>query len=105
MTQDELNNWRLQEELDRAMWTLSDKDLAPLMRYVNDKIPPGSFLRAVLENNLKDAMGRADMTNRRRVFEYVEWLYNKAPGVCWGSPENVEAWLARRQPQNSSEGI
>jgi hypothetical protein len=62
-------------------------------RYIELRIPTGSFLRAVLENDLKEACGRADIYNQRILFEIVYWLYNEAPPDCWGSPEKVKAWL------------
>ena len=36
-----------------------------LERYVEHHIKPGSFLRAVLENNLVEAVSRADFINIR----------------------------------------
>lgn len=68
-----------------------------LARYIEHHIEPGSFLRAVLENDLKGAISYADSTNRFLLFDYVNYLYNDAPSVCWGSPEKVAAWLAMRQ--------
>ncbi len=52
----------------------------------------GSFVQAVLENNLKEAFGKADENNREALFEIVSYCYNKIPAGCWGSKENVEAW-------------
>ena len=95
MTEEELNFMVDEEKRDRARFALSSQDLEPLRRYVFDKIKPGGFLTAILTNDLKEAMGRADSTNRRRVFEYVEWLYNQAPHNCWGSPERVSEWLSK----------
>lgn len=63
-------------------------------RYIEDKIPPGGFVLAVLCNDLKEACARADDINRRLLWEIVAWLYNEAPSDCWGSPERVEAWLS-----------
>jgi len=97
MDKEDLQRLIIQEELDRSEFALSRENLDSLRKYVFDKIPPGGFLRSVLENNLKEACGRADMRNRRKLFEYVEWLYNKAPASCWGSPENVTQWLAIRE--------
>lgn len=73
---------------------------AALDRYVNHKIPTGGFLRAVLENDLKEACGRADVTNRYRLFEIVNYCYNEIPGSGWGSPENVAAWLNKQKESN-----
>jgi hypothetical protein len=68
-----------------------------LKRYIYDNLKPGDFLTAVLRNNLRDAVGKADDDNLPLLPLYVRWLYNFAPGNCWGSPENVDAWLAKRE--------
>ena len=64
-----------------------------MKRYIESKVPPGGFLMAVLENNLIEAVGRADRINRERLFDFCNFLYNKAPSRCWGSPEKVKTWL------------
>ena len=62
-------------------------------RYVNDKIPPGGFLCAVLSNDLFEAFARADSINRATMFDIVDYIYNNTPNICWGSPEIVKEWL------------
>jgi len=62
-------------------------------RYVNQGIPPGGFLEAVLSNDLKGALGRADEENRRDLFEIVQYCYMEIPSDCWGSAEKVSEWL------------
>lgn len=64
--------------------------------YINDKVPPASFLKAVYENNLMMAVTKADLDNLRDLKEIVCYIYNEAPSVCWGSPAKVAAWLASR---------
>ncbi len=81
---------------DRARFCLALDDLGPLERYINHHILPGGFLTAVLENDLKEACARADLENRRKLFEYIQYLYNEAPMQAWGSPEKVAAWVAAR---------
>ncbi len=61
--------------------------------YVKLGVPPGGFLRAVLENDLKGAFGKADLYSRAAMFEIVDYLYNEVPAACQGSPEKVTAWL------------
>lgn len=56
---------------------------------------PGDFLTNVLCNDLAGAAAHADHTNRWLLTAYVGWLYNEAPGTCWGSPEKVAAWVER----------
>ena len=68
-------------------------------RYVNDHIPTGSFLEAVLCNNLKEAIGRADSENLRDIVEIVQYCYWEIPSVCWGSPKEVRAWLTPPEPK------
>lgn len=53
---------------------------------------PGGFLTSVLENDLIMAMMRADATSRRFIYEVVSYLYNHAPGPCWGSEKKVKDW-------------
>jgi hypothetical protein len=62
--------------------------------YINDRTPVGHFLTAVITNNLKEACGRADIPNRDLLWLYVQYLFNKAPGGCWGSVEAMNRWLA-----------
>ena len=70
--------------------------MASLQRYIEHHIPTGGFLEAVLSNDLKEAVGRADEDNMRVLPEIVGYLYNEAPGLCWGSPKRVKDWLAKR---------
>lgn len=64
--------------------------------YVVDRRPTGGFLQAILENDLREACGRADNQNQRLIWEIVEYCWNELPPTCWGSPEKVAAWLAAR---------
>ena len=69
--------------------------LAAIDRWVEYGIQPGDFLTAVLENNLREAFGRADMGNRLTLFHIVGYCHNEIPGLCWGSPEKCKAWKER----------
>lgn len=61
--------------------------------YVERGVMLGSFVMAVLENNLKEAFGRADEGNIAEMFHIVSYCYNNIPVNCWGSPEKVARWL------------
>ena len=67
------------------------------LRHLLRGIPPGSFLTAVLENNLSEAFGRADLESQATMFSLVSYLYNHAPIGCKGSAEAVKAWQKERQ--------
>jgi len=66
-----------------------------LDRYINNKIPTGGFLHAVLSNDLAEACMRADSLNKHRLFEIVSYIYNNLPIDSWGSNEKVDKWLGR----------
>lgn len=65
-----------------------------LLRYIINRIDPGSCLTAVLENDLMEAFGRADIKTAMGMRHICEFIYNYTPNVCHGSPERVKAWLA-----------
>lgn len=66
-----------------------------LDRYINHRIHPGGFLTAVLENNLMEAIGRADRVNRINLHEICKYIYNNLPSESWGSREKVQNHLNR----------
>ena len=68
-----------------------------LKNYVQDRVPPGGFLYAVLTNNMTQAFGRADTDNAAALQDIVRWLYNEPTALCWGMPEKVAAWLDERE--------
>lgn len=63
--------------------------------YIERGVPGGSFMTAVLSNNLMAAMQSADDVNRKRIFDICLFLYNQAPLECWGSSEMVDRWVER----------
>ena len=65
----------------------------PMSDYIEKGIAPGSFLSAVLSNDLMGAFGRADSTNIYRIKDFASFLYNHAPSLCHGSPTRVAKWI------------
>lgn len=66
-----------------------------LERYLTHGLEPGSFLMAVLVNDLFGAVGRADSWNSAALADIVKWLYNEAPRGSFGNEELVNDWLNR----------
>ena len=60
--------------------------------YIEHGHLPGSFLQAVICNDLFQSFGRADEINHERMFHIVSFFYNEAPGQCWGSPKKMQVW-------------
>jgi len=65
---------------------------AGLVRYVADGILPGSFLQAVLVNDLTQAVLRADPSSLAGLSALVTLLVDHVPAVAWGSRTAVLAW-------------
>ena len=63
--------------------------------WVERGISPGSFLMAVLRNDLMGALGKADSINADHLKDYGMFLYNEVPTGCFGSAEKCEAWANR----------
>jgi hypothetical protein len=70
-----------------------------MQRYIEERSEPGSFLCAVLENDLRRSYECADEANYPRLYSIVRWLYNHAPAACWGSAEKVEQWLSEKEDE------
>ena len=83
---------------------------AAILRYVLQNIKPGSFLTAVLCNDLYNATGRADATNLVALPLIVRWFANKYPHLYGADnmkrhlglhdclPHEEQARRANRQP-------
>ncbi len=76
-----------------------------MQRWVEDGILPGHFLRAVIANDLREAVIQADEFNRLKLVEIVSWFWNECPSEAWGSPAKMLAWAKeRRPPETPSPG-
>ena len=80
----------------------SDEELFPnhtqeaLERYFVHGLLPGSFVEAVLVNDLYSAATKADHWNKQRLAAIAQWIVFNAPRGSYGSWEAVEAWLEDR---------
>lgn len=71
---------------------LPDRFVGGLRRFFEHGIIPGRFLTAVLNNDLCDALGQADVDSVHELPGLVGWIYSYGPAPAWGSPEGVRAW-------------
>ena len=83
---------------------IPDYMMGGLERWIEHGIEPGHFLIAVLSNDLKEAVGRADDENIANLPAYMGYLYNEAPIGSWGNPSVMRTWpallKARREEGN-----
>lgn len=67
--------------------------------YVEHGLLPGSFVTAVLSNDLMGALGKADIDNRRDIFEICQYVWDTVPVAAHGSPQKVSQWLKRKSDE------
>jgi len=72
-------------------------------RYLENGRRPGSFLTAVLENNLVESFARADNINQSQMLVWVNFLYNEMPMASWGSKEKVKAWVKKKKEETNEK--
>jgi hypothetical protein len=68
-----------------------------LERYFVERVEPGQFLIALLRNDLREAVGRADPVSFAALPDLCKFLYNFAPGQSHGSREAVDRWLVQER--------
>ena len=78
---------------------IPDRMMPGITQYIEQGIRPGSFLQAVISNDLKEAIGQADDENINNLPAYVGYFYNEAPSLCWGSVQRMEGWMDARRSE------
>lgn len=79
------------------MHRIPPSTLHDITNYVEKRYRPGSFLFAVMSNNLEVACMQADDDNAEALRYIVEYVYNWTPDLCHGSQEKVIAWIERTE--------
>ena len=72
-----------------------------ILRYVDDGIETGGFLRSVMENDLKASIFRADPLNLLAIPHIVAFLVQDISGGVWGSPERVAGHLRSKRVERA----
>lgn len=75
-----------------------------LWDYYSKGVPAGSFVDAVLRNDLRTACAAADDINKKRLWNVVNFVYNHFPATSWGSSEAVTAWIDRHHLSRQAQG-
>ena len=70
--------------------------IVSLNNYVDHGMPVGDFLTAVLANDLKEALTRADPDNRELLFQIAMWVHWEVPNNCCGSRSKVKKHIAAK---------
>jgi hypothetical protein len=73
---------------------MSQETFDALQNYVLNHRAPGSFLTALLSNDLMETVLRAGLDSRHSIPLIFEYIFHHCPGACWGSPEAVTRWIS-----------
>ncbi len=79
--------------------------LADLRAYALHGRSPCSFVRAVLVNDLREAVRMADNSSAAALAGIVRWCHWCLPGACWGTMERVGAWQERHAEERAREEV
>jgi hypothetical protein len=66
--------------------------------WIEEGVPGGHFLMAVMANDFKEVFMRADKTNLAVLADWVNFLQNHAPIGCQGNREKIKAWKGLMNP-------
>ena len=75
---------------------IPERMMDAIIRYIDDRIPPGRFLTAVICDDLGGAIAQADDENLKTLPAFTGYFYNEAPSGCHGSRKKMQAWLKER---------
>lgn len=84
---------------------LPDELKASIDRYVSAGIPTGGFLQACIENDLREAVGRADHINMHALPAVIGYLYNDCPMNCWGRKGIFKEWIERKREERKCQRV
>lgn len=77
-------------------WRIRREMVESLEAYRDHGREPGSFLMAILCNDLVAAVAAADEDNMDNLPAYADFLYNHMPVASWGDETRVRRWALRR---------
>lgn len=83
--------------INGIQYSIRDDMVQAINDYIKNHIPVGSFLQAVICNNLAEAVGQADQDNLQNLPAFVNYFYNIAPSICWKSLESYNSWINKKR--------
>jgi hypothetical protein len=83
------------EEME-SQYKIPEQTMWSLARYVVLAAPPGGFVTAVLENDLRNAVARADEQNFAALAQIADCVYNLLPGNCHGDAKAIARWAGEK---------
>lgn len=86
----------LEETYTRADWGMIPSHMHQALKdYIEHGWQPGSFLTSMLQNDIYNAVWKADHINEGAISDWVKFLQWYIPTECFGNEEKVRDWIAR----------
>ena len=73
-------------------YEISDRMGDSIIMYIENGVLPGSFLRAIICNDLKGAFMEADDENYANLPAFIMYFYWEVPGSICGSHKKMLKW-------------
>ncbi len=70
--------------------------MSSIIRYIESGNHPGSFLAAVIVNDLGAAVTYGDREAIQNITAIYKFFYNCCPGDCWGNEKKMSVWIKRK---------
>ena len=100
MDTQEISKWETweREGYQTGRFYISPYMMTVIKNYIEGGYQPGSFLTAVICNDLRGVINQAGWDeNMRNIPAFVIFFCNKAPADCWGSQEKMELWIEKKR--------
>ena len=101
MDAQEISKWETweREGYQTGRFYISPYTMNIIKGYIRDGYQPGSFLTAIICNDLRGAINHGDDENIRNIPAFVIFFCNKAPADCWGSQEKMKLWVQKKRQE------
>jgi len=70
-----------------------EEAVSALRRYQEHQLDPGGFLRAVLSNDLTEAVNRGDAESLQNLPAITRYVFSNLPSNIWGSKEKIHNYF------------
>jgi len=74
-----------------------------LIEYVFSGRPTGGFLEACIDNDLHQAVNRADPESLNVIPAVLGYLYLDCPAGCWGFKGAAQRWIEKKRKERDAE--
>lgn len=81
---------------------IPERMMPAIENYITKGINPGHFLTAVICNDFKEAVGRADDENMKNLPAYASYFYHEVPANCWGSKDLFLDWMKKKREEREA---